>query len=69
MKYLEELSSGDTFAINKSYFILTCDFKNNGQKLCINLANGSPQWLNHNDIVNIEPIYIVNTEGTTIPLK
>lgn len=69
MKYLEELTAGDAFIFNKSHFILTCDFKNNGQKLCINLTNGLPQWFNANDMVDLEPIYIVNSEGTTISIK
>ena len=46
MEYLEELSTGDCFELNGSYYIVTTDFKKNGYKLCLDLKTGYGKWLN-----------------------
>ena len=69
MKYIEELNNGDSFTYHNSLFVLSCDFKNNGDKLGICLQNGSPKWFKSNDIVDITPIYILNSENQTIAIK
>lgn len=69
MKYIEELNCGDTFSFKDHIYLLTSDFKSNGQKLCYSLINGFPVWLNSDAIVNSEPVYILDQNNNTIPIK
>lgn len=69
MKYIEELSVGDTFTLDNNVFILTSDFKNNGDRSCILLSNGNPRWLSSQTTVEVTPIYILDKDNTIIPLK
>lgn len=69
MKYIEELECGDTFSYKDNMYILTSDFKSNGSKLCYSLVSGFPQWLNPDTIVNHEPIYILDSNNNTTPIK
>ena len=72
MKYLEELQNGDKFLYNNLCYITTCDYKNNKngiQKLCINLHNGNPLWLNDNTIVDQIFILYQNTENLLVEIK
>lgn len=68
MKYIEELECGDTFSYKDMMYLLTSDFKSNGNKLCYSLSNGFPIWLSSETIVNHEPIYFVNNSNI-IPIK
>jgi len=69
MKYIEELECGDTFSYKGNMYILTSDFKSNGNKLCYSLVSGFSQWFNSDTIVNHEPIYILDTNNNTTPVK
>lgn len=69
MKYLEELTSGQTFKIDNFYWILTSDFKANGKRLCYGLKDGYPKWLDGNTIVEINPIYGLDKDNNIIPIK
>lgn len=69
MKYIEELECGDTFSYKDNMYILTSDFKSNGSKLCYSLVSGFPQWLNPDTIVYHEPIYILDSNNNTTPIK
>jgi hypothetical protein len=69
LKYLEELTYGETFKIDNSYWLLTQDFKSNGKKLCYNLQSGYSKWFEGNTIVDINPIYALDKDGNIIPIK
>jgi hypothetical protein len=69
MKYLEELETGECFRLNDSLFLLTCDFKSNGNRLCYSLNQGKPQWVAGNTIVNIDPIYTLNSDNNIVAVK
>lgn len=69
MKYIEELSCGDTFSYQDVVYVLTSDFRPNGNKLCYSLTTGFPFWLKPDTIVNHEPIYILDENNNTIPVK
>lgn len=69
MKYIEELVPGDAFVWNSHTFILTSDFKNNGQKNCIGLVDGFAKWFNSNDIVEHIMLYTTDNDNTIIPIK
>lgn len=69
MKYLEELSVGESFQLNNEIFILTSDFKKNGEKSCVNLSNGLFRWITSNTIVEICPTYILDKDNNIIAIK
>jgi len=69
MKYIEELSPGECFVVNDKIFLLTCDFKSNGDRLCYDLSSGIPQWLSLNTIIDLEPIYRLDNNNNVIPIK
>jgi|694.fasta_scaffold05897_12 hypothetical protein len=69
MKYLEELNIGDSFSYQNQVFLLTSDFKANGNKLCYSLNTGFPTWLSSQSIVEHSPIYILDKDNNIIPLN
>jgi len=69
MKYLEELNCGECFEFNNSYFILTHDFKKNGDKLCIKLNTGSNHWMRSDSIVKIADIFTMDKDNNIIAIK
>jgi hypothetical protein len=69
MKYLEELEPGDSFNWEDKYYIVSSDYKNNGQRDCINLSNGFNKWFKPDEIVEICPIYILDTDNNIISVK
>lgn len=69
MKYIEELSYGDTFLYNQELYLLTSDFKNNGSHLAIKCSSGFPCWLSSQAIVETSPIFILDKEQNIVPVK
>ncbi len=69
MKYIEELSAGDTFEVESQHYIVTCDFKSSGHRSCINLKTGQPKWIDPTVIVDHCPIYTLDKDNNIIPLK
>jgi hypothetical protein len=69
MKYLEELSPGDTFLYNNKRYLLTSDFKNNGQRMCCSLEDGFPTWIEANSITEDFAIYYLDPENNISPIK
>lgn len=69
MKYIEELHSGDTFLESNSIYLLTCDHKANGDRLCFCLSNGLPKWFGSSTIVSQNPIYYLDSENNIVPIK
>lgn len=69
MKYLEELKPGDCFLYQNQLFLLTSDFKANGNKLSYSLITGFPVWLSSQNIVEQCPIYTLDKDNNTIPVN
>lgn len=69
MQYIEELESGDVFLSEDKIYLLTCDFKNNGDRLCFCLTTGLPKWFGASTIVSINPIYSLDSNNNIIPVK
>lgn len=69
MKYIEELKNAETFKFEDQYWFLTGDFKSNGQRLCFNMNSGLARWLKASDIVEITPVYTLDKENNTVPIK
>lgn len=70
MNYIEELNAGEVFVAKDNHiFLLTIDFKNNGQKLAYCLSDGNPRWFNANDIVQKTQLYQLDEQNNVIPIK
>lgn len=69
MKYLEELSGGDCFEYSGYHYILSKDFKNNGQKMCIDMSTGFQKWLNPDCVVSATELFVLDKENNIIALK
>lgn len=68
MKYIEELTPGETFSFEDSKFVLTVDFKKNGSRLAYSLIDGSPKWIASDNIVYVEPVYILDENQNICPI-
>lgn len=69
MKYIEELSYGSTFSYDDKLYLLTCDHKANGFRLCYSLTEGLPQWIEPTTIVELTPIYTLDSSNNIVPVK
>ena len=69
MKYIEELSVGDTFTHKDNIFILTADFKKNHQRNCVCLTTGLSRWFEASDIVDLCPVYTLDKQNNVIPMR
>jgi hypothetical protein len=69
MKYIEELQYGDCFSFENKYFVLTTDFKRNGDKLAVCLSDGNLKWIKSNDIINNIDIFTLDKENNIIAIK
>lgn len=69
MKYLEELSHGQCFRYQDKHFILTTDFKHNGDKNCIELSSGMSKWLGSSTIIEDIDIYTLDKENALSPIR
>jgi len=69
LKYLEELKNGEVFSFKQNYWLLTSDFKQNGEKLCYNINNGCSGWFKPDIIVDVSPIYILDNNNNIIPIR
>jgi hypothetical protein len=69
MKYIEELSNGDCFDYDGAKFLLTADFRKNGDKLAYSASNGTAKWFSGQTIVEICPIYTLDNNNNIIPIK
>ena len=69
MKYLEEMDIGECFLYSNSYWIVTCDFKRNNERLCINLKSGIPKWQKPNIEVDEIDIFTFDKDSNIIAIK
>jgi hypothetical protein len=69
MKYLEELTPGESFTLDNVLFVLTSDYKATNKKLCYSLINGSPRWLDDKSVVEICPLYTLDKDNNVIAVK
>lgn len=69
MKYIEELSPGDSFLSDSDNYFITSDFKKSGARLCYNLKSGTPKWFEANAMVDLEPIYILDKDNNIVAIK
>lgn len=69
MKYIEELEAGDCFISDNKFYLLTCDHKASGSRLCFCLSNGLPQWFEPSTIVSENPVYSLDSNNNIVPIK
>lgn len=69
MKTIAELIAGDSFYFIDDYFIVTSDFKMNGNKLCYSLKTGQPQWFETLKEVDNINLYFLDKENNITPIK
>lgn len=69
MKFIEEISAGDCFEFKNKQYLLTHDFKKNGNRLCYSLLDGTSIWLESNTIIELFPIYGLDNNNNVYPLK
>jgi hypothetical protein len=69
MKYIEEISAGDCFEFKDKKYLVTNNFKKNGSKLCCSLLDGHGIWFDSSTIVEIFPIYGLDSNNNTYPIK
>ena len=59
MKYIEELKPGEAFIYDKDIYLLTSDFKRSGDRLAINIKDGSVRWFSLSGMVDQTDLYIL----------
>jgi hypothetical protein len=69
MKYLEEMLPGDGIYINSEYFVVSADYKSNGDRMCVSLTTGFCRYLKSDAIVEPSPLYSLDKETNIIPIK
>lgn len=69
MKYVEELSAGDCFINKDDSYLLTNDFRKNGARLAYSLTTGFCRWFDANTIVDLLPIYGLDSDNNFYPIK
>lgn len=69
MNYIEELEGGSTFSYDNKLFLLTSDFKKDGSRMSIDMANGFPLWLKSQTIVESTPLFKLDSENNIIAIK
>jgi hypothetical protein len=69
MKYLEEISTGECFTLAGKYFILTADFKRNGDRLAVCLSDGLSKWIKSNDMIDPIDIFTLDKDNNIIAMR
>ncbi len=69
MKYVEEIQYGDCFNYENKYFILTADFKKNGDRLAVCLSDGTSKWIQSNDIIQPIDVFTLDKDNNIIAMK
>jgi hypothetical protein len=67
--YIEELDNGESFILDNSKLIVTCDHKSNGNRLCIDLKTGSSRWLSGNTIIDKVQLFTLDKDNNLIAIK
>jgi hypothetical protein len=42
---IKDLEAGQVIKYKDRFFLITCDFKHGGDRLCIDFISGSPLWI------------------------
>lgn len=69
MKYLEEIATGESFSFDQSNYIVSSDYKRNGDRMCVNLKTGFCKWLSANTVVDACPIYVLDENNNILAVR
>lgn len=69
MKYIEELKHGETFIVNNKIYLLTCDLKKDGKRLCYCISDGLPNWFASNETIKSIELYTLDENQNILPIK
>lgn len=69
MKRIEDLKPGDTFESDGHFYVLSTDFKRNGNKNCVSLKNGLSKWFNQEEFVTHNPVYYLDQDNNIVAIK
>lgn len=67
--YLEMLENGDSFSLDNSIYIVSCDFKKDGSRLCLSIKTGNTRWYPGNTIVKKNQLYTLDKDNNIIAIK
>lgn len=68
-KFIEELDAGELFESGDQKFLITSDFKKNGDRLCVDLNNGNARWFKPNHHVVPINLYTMDNNNNFYPIK
>lgn len=68
-KYLEELNSGDCFELDSSIYLVTSDFKKNGDRMTVDTKTGYIRWFGGSSMVEQKDLYTLSSENNFAPLN
>lgn len=68
-KFLEELEPGSFFEFDNKRFLLTSDFKKNGDKFCIDIDNGQARWIKPDAHIHYINLYAMDINNNFNPIK
>jgi hypothetical protein len=69
MKRIEDLESGDTFELDGNFYVLSRDYKKNGDRNCVCLETGNSKWIDSEQFVTHNPIYYLDQDNNIVALK
>jgi hypothetical protein len=67
--YIEELSPSDCFLYQKTFFVLTQDYRKNSSRLAISLIDGCTRWFSADITVDRIELYTSNEDGHLVAIK
>ena len=68
-KYIEELNSGDSFEFENNIYLLSSDFKKNGERMALSVKSGQSRWINASSMVHPCELYLMDKDNNIIALK
>jgi hypothetical protein len=68
-KFIEELNCGDAFEFEDRRFLVTSDFKKNGDRLCIDINSGNSRWLKPDCHIDHISLYTMDKDNNFTPIK
>jgi len=69
MNYIEELEPGQAFVYKDQSYVLTSDFKKNGDRLCFSPVNGQSRWLGGGEMVDALVLYTIDKDSNLVHLR
>lgn len=67
--YLEALQNGDAFSLDNDFYIVSCDFKKDGSRLCLCVKTGNMRWYPSNTIVKNIQLYTLDKDNNILAIK